>query len=242
MTEVHIHTYRTPTYLLSCAQDYRPGKPGYQQHIWQATLGIDAVVFTNHPGAADETSRPNYWAGNGVMPRAAQHKQVLVCMYHLPPNDPFPFSHAYFPRDAFDEVVEKNQWIFARKGDGFLALYSQYPYSWLQDQAGQTIEIHVNAADNIWICEMGDQSQWGSFAAFIQAISKADVDCHGMEVRYQSPSQGNIRFGWTGDFEVDGQEIALHDAPRFDNPYCQAEFLSPQITIQRAGQALVLDM
>ncbi len=35
--EVHIQTYRTPDYLLSCAQDYRAGKPGYQ-HIWQATL------------------------------------------------------------------------------------------------------------------------------------------------------------------------------------------------------------
>ena len=49
MTEVHIQTYRTPDYLLSCAQDYRPGKPGYQQHTWQATLGIDAVLFTEPP-------------------------------------------------------------------------------------------------------------------------------------------------------------------------------------------------
>ena len=71
MTEVDIQTYRTASYMLSCAQSYRPGKPGYQQHPWQATLGPDAVVFTNHPGSNDEIARPNFWAGNGIL-RAAQ--------------------------------------------------------------------------------------------------------------------------------------------------------------------------
>ncbi|MEZ4637924.1 MAG: hypothetical protein R2856_23690 [Caldilineaceae bacterium] len=97
MTEVHVQTYRTPHYMLSCAQDYRPGKPGYQQHPWQATLGIDAVLFTNHPGAEDEISRPNFWGGNGVLPKAVQHRNVLIAMHHVPADDAFPYSHAYFP-------------------------------------------------------------------------------------------------------------------------------------------------
>jgi hypothetical protein len=242
MTEVHIETYRTPAYLLSCAQDYRAGKPGYQQHIWQATLGIDAVVFTNHPGAADERSRPNYWAGNGVMPRAAQHEQVLVCIYHLPPDDPFPFSHAYFPRDAFDEVVERGHWICARKGDGFLALFSQHPYRWLQDQAGQTVELRVDAPDNVWVCEMGDRARWGSFDAFVKTVSDAEIRCQGLEVRYASPSLGPVRLSWEGEFEVGGRAIALHDSPRFDNPYSQCAFGAPQVTIQRGEETLVLDL
>jgi hypothetical protein len=242
MTEVHVETYRTPDYLLSCAQDYRPGKPGYQQHIWQATLGIDAVAFINHPGSADERSRPNYWAGNGVMPRAAQHENLLVCVYHLPPNDAFPFSHAYFPREAYDEVVEQGNWICARKGNGYLALYSQHPPRWLQDQEGCTVELRADAPDNIWICEMGDRAAWGSFDAFVEAVAEAEVDCQGMEARYVSPSQGAVRFGWEGPFEVGGQAVALHDSPRFDNPYCQCAFGAEQIAIQRGGEALVLDL
>jgi hypothetical protein len=242
MTEVHVETYRTPDYLLSCAQDYRPGKPGYQQHIWQATLGIDAVAFTNHPGSADERSRPNYWAGNGVMPRAAQHENLLVCVYHLPPNDAFPFSHAYFPREAYDEVVEQGNWICARKGNGYLALYSQHPPRWLQDQEGRTVELRADAPDNIWICEMGDRAAWESFGAFVEAVAEAEVDCQGMEARYVSPSQGAVRFGWEGPFEVGGQAVALHDSPRFDNPYCQCAFGAEQIAIQRGGEALVLDL
>jgi hypothetical protein len=242
MTEVHVHTYRTPHYLLSCAQDYRPGKPGYQQHIWQATLGIDAVVFTNHPGAEDETSRPNYWAGNGVMPRAAQERNVLACIYHLPAGDPLPCSHAYFPRAAFDEWVERAGWILARAGEGYLALYSQHPYRWLDDAEGQAVEVRVDAPDNVWLCEMGDASGWESFEAFCQAIAGAELRCQGLEVHYASPSLGPVRFGWEGAFEVGGREIALHDSPRFDNPYCQCAFLSPQLTIRRGEETLHLDL
>ena len=143
LTEVNIETYRTPDYLLSCAQDFRSGSSGYHQHIWQAPMGIDAVVFTTHPGSNNESLRPNYWAGNGILPRAAQYKNVVVCIYSVPPENPLPFlrselrggrnikadsvapsdkllpfTHAYFPRYAFDEVVEKKNWIFARKKNG----------------------------------------------------------------------------------------------------------------------------
>lgn len=46
LSEANIETYRTPDYMLSCALDYRKGAPGYQQHIWQATLGNKALVYT----------------------------------------------------------------------------------------------------------------------------------------------------------------------------------------------------
>jgi hypothetical protein len=222
LTKVHIETCRTADYMLSCAQDYRPGKPGYQQHTWQATLGIDAVVFTNHPGSDNETSRPNFWAGNGVMPRAVQHHNVLVCVYHLPENDAFPFSHAYLPRDAFDELVERDHWVCARR--------------WASDE-----EIRVDVPDNVWLCEMGDRAQWGTFARFVEAVTSAQVACDGLQVRFVSPSLGSVAFGWTGPLLVAGRPVPVHGYGRFDNPYCQNEFGAPEIVIHRADQALRLD-
>jgi hypothetical protein len=236
LTEVHIETYRTPAYMLSCAQDYRPGKPGYQQHIWQATLGIDAVVFTNHPGAEDETSRPNYWAGNGIMPRAVQHANVLVCVYHLPKDDPFPFTHAYFPREAFDELVERDHWVCARKGDGFVGLYSQRALRWASD-----VEVRVDVPDNTWLCEMGDRAQWGSFAGFVEAVTTAQVVCKGQQVRYVSPSLGDVAFGMTGPLLVVGQPVPVHESGRFDNPYCQCAFGADEIVVRHGEQMLHLD-
>ena len=204
MIEVNIETCRTPDYMLSCAQDYRPGKPGYQQHPWQATLGLDAMVFTSHPGALDESgaSRPNYWAGDVVLPRAAQYINVLICVHHIPAGDPFPFSHAYFPMAAFDEVVERGNWLFGRAGDGYVALYSQNPTRQPADGLHRGIERRVDSPDNIWICELGRRLQWGSFDAFVDAVAGSVVDCVGLQARYWSPSQGLVEFGWRGGLRV----------------------------------------
>lgn len=86
LSEANIETYRTPDYMLSCALDYRKGAPGYQQHIWQATLGNKALVYTNHPGGKNLRWSPNYWAGNEILPRAAQSKNVVICIYNTPAN------------------------------------------------------------------------------------------------------------------------------------------------------------
>ncbi|MBZ0299146.1 MAG: hypothetical protein K8J31_05375 [Anaerolineae bacterium] len=241
MTAVDIQTYRTADYMLSCAQDYRAGKPGYQQHPWQATLGVDAVVFTNHPGSDDEIARPNYWAGNGILPRAVQHQHVLICLHHVPADDAFPFSHAYFPREAFDDVMEADHWVCARKGDGYIALYSQTACHWRADENGKAIELRAAAPDNIWVVEMGDSSQWPDFATFVQTVTAASLECTGLDVRYQSPTLGWVEFGWQGPLRVAGAVIPLHDYPRFDNPYCQAEFGVKHYTIQQGGETIKLD-
>jgi hypothetical protein len=73
--EVNTVVYKTPDYMLSSAQDYRPGESGRQEHIWQATLGPDAVVFTSHPACMSAMRSP---AGLVLqcLPRA-QWKDVL---------------------------------------------------------------------------------------------------------------------------------------------------------------------
>ena len=53
LEEVNTYTYRTPDYLLSSAQDYRPGGLNGQIHSWQATFGADAILFTQHPAVPD---------------------------------------------------------------------------------------------------------------------------------------------------------------------------------------------
>ncbi|MDI7277363.1 MAG: hypothetical protein QME94_15405, partial [Anaerolineae bacterium] len=113
--EVNRVTYRTPDYMLSSAQDYRPGERGRAEHIWQATLGPAAVVFANHPACAtdDEAHRPGFWVGNQVLPRVAQWKDVLIAIHNLPEGDWMGFTHAYFPTCAFDEHVLREGWAFA---------------------------------------------------------------------------------------------------------------------------------
>jgi len=245
LSEANLVTYRTTHYQLSSAQDFRPGRPGYQQHVWQAALGPQAVVFTTHPGTDDEdgahTSRPNFWAGNRWLPRAAQHKNVLVCIHHVPAADPRPYSHAWFPRAEFERIEQHGSWAFAQKGSGYLALYASHPARWAEHgpYAGQ--ELRAAASDVIWICELGDETTYGSFDAFIQRIQAAEVRCEGLNVVYASPSQGELRFGWTGPLTVQGEPVALRAYPRFDTPYVSAQIGDRRYQVRFEGESLEWD-
>jgi hypothetical protein len=245
LSEANLITFRTPDYQLSSAQDFRPGKPGYQQHPWQATLSPDAVVYTTHPGTDDEsgehTSRPNFWAGNRWLPRVGQQRNVAVIIHHVPQDDPRPYSHAYFPRAAFDQVDVYGNWVFARKAQGYIALYSQHAARWAEQGTYAGIDLRAEAADNIWICEMGSAANSGSYENFIALMRAAPVSCSGLNVVYQSPSVGEVRFGWTGPLTVTGQEVALHGYPRFDNPYCQVELGQRRYPIRCGENELLLE-
>ena len=244
--EVNIYTYRTPDYMLSTAQDYRKGYGGDQQHIWQATLGPDAVCFTTHPAKLEGVT-PNYWAGSGLLPSAAQYKNLTVVIYNIKkipalyvPIRHF-FTHAWLPKDKFDEVIERDGWIFARKDDGYLALRSQKPCVWgtyrngdpkgLRKPLGSEEEIIADSAQNIWLCQLGRKADDGSFEGFIDAICSAELTFSGLSVEYQSPGIGLVRFGWEGSFSVDGVDVPLHDYPRYDNPFVQAEFDPNEIKV-----------
>jgi hypothetical protein len=43
-------------------------------------------------------------------------------------------------------------------------------------------------------------------------------------VVYQSPSQGEIAFGWEGPLRVRGEEVPITGYPRYDNPWAGVAF------------------
>lgn len=245
--EVNVYTYRTPDYMLSSAQDYRKGYGGDQQHIWQATLGPDAVCFTTHP-ARPSGRTPNYWTGSGTLPRVAQIKNVTIVVYRISkapalyfPNELF-YTHAWLPRDHFEETREEDGWIFARYGNGYLALFSQHPYEW-RDLPGedQNREIIVHEKNNIWLCECGRRQNDGDFSTFVQRIVQTPLFFRKSNISYHSPSLGKIEFGWKGPLRLDGQTISINNYPRFASPYAQAEFPPEQVTITLDENSLHLD-
>jgi hypothetical protein len=282
LNEVNTYTHRTADYLLSSAVDYRKGSFAAQVHTWQATLDANALVFTNHPfrplpETLDWSDRNleqgGYWTGEASIPRAAQHENVGVYLYapqwqqtNGPPLDYFrwqPFTHAYFPQDHFDEVVQEGSWTFGRKGDGYVALYSWRPTRFLVYDPtrfatnGMTLPFDLVAeggADNVWLVECGRAADWGSFAAFRAAIATASVSvtslgptqpngiAAGFDVAYESPSQGRVVFGWEAPFVVDGVEQPLSNFPRFDNPFSGVvEHGAIEMDIAYEGYGLHLD-
>ncbi len=245
--EVHVTTFRTPDTMLSSAQDWRPGMGGDQQHVWQATLGPDAVCFTTHPGPRSGRS-PSHWTGSASLPRVAQVRNVLLCLYSISRRPALyvanrkRYTHAWLPRDRFDEVREQAGWIFARRGDGYLALRARDPHRWQTapgEDAGR--EVIADGRTQVWICELGRRAEAGSFDAFVQRIADSRVVFGDRSVAYDSPSEGRLELDWEGPLRHGGRDIPLHDAPRYDTPYGGADFPSLELRIAHAGATLHLD-
>ena len=245
--EVNIYTYRTGDFMLSTAQDYRPGFGGDQQAIWQATLGPDAVCFTTHP-VVDAQATPDYWSGSGTLPRAAQIENVAIVIYNnakkpgLYVTETADFTHAWLPRDRFDELIERDGWFFARRNNGYLALWVSQPTHW-QTEPGDDQGRELIAAGRrcVWICELGRTATDGSFAEFVNRIAAAPVEVAGLGVTYTSPSQGRLKFGWTGPLVQNETPVALHDYPRYQNPFVRAAFPAERVTARHGNQQLTLD-
>ena len=237
-------TYRTPDYMLSSAQDHRPGQEGSREHIWQATMGPGALVFVNHPTCASvhAARRPNYWRGNGSLPRVAQWKDTLIAVYSLPEDDWMGFTHAYFPAHAFDEHVLQKGWAFARKGNAYLALTASRGLEWMTAGTHPYRELRSYGHQNIWLCQMGRKALDGTFAGFQESILSQDVAFEDRDVRLNTLRGEILAFGWEGPLVRDGETEPITGFHHFESPYGGAELPAEHMIIVLGEQALRLDL
>ncbi len=244
LTRVDTVTWRNRHAMLSTAQGYRPGCAGYQHHVWQATLDEHALVFTTHPGhgptdrAGDYRDGDRYWTGSATLPRAVQHGRVAVVHYRpgfAPPDldvlAGFAYAeetHAYVPTERFDEVVEGGGWVLAQRRDAYVALWCSAPTTWRDHDPAETwtgglterFDLVAPGVDTWWVCEVGDGDRWGSFPAFVERVTGAEVavSSDGERLHYVSPAEGRLEVSDDG-LRVDGTTVAVDGYPRMDNRF-----------------------
>lgn len=259
-----LYTYKTKDYMISCVQDHKKGKYGFQQHVWQANLGGKAVIFSNHPATDDYRGRPNKWAGNRIMPKTIQHKNVVISMYNtnvaMVPTYTY-HTHAYIPQEFLDETIEKDGWVFCRKDNGYAAIrpisgYTDWgeaninynPFMGLkkEDEDGNPLKVKnyeymATGRSNVWICEMGSKDENGSFEEFITAFEKATFKGDTYGISYESPSLGTITTGWSKPLTVGGEEIRTDYQMRYDNPWCECKRAALKLEISDGNSSLNLD-
>ena len=225
--------FKTPDAMLASAQDYRAGQAGRREHIWQATLGGDAVVFTNHPTSFSDADarQAGWWCGNGRLPRIAQHRDALIALYDLPEDDVLGFTHAFFPAYAFDEHMIEGGWAFGRVGEGYLALHATNGMTLAAtgDDAGR--ELRSAGLRNAWLCQIGRAAVDGSFDDFRRAILAGRVTADGLAVEWDTIRGERLAFGWTGPLLVDGKEEPITGFRHVENPYAMAEFPAERMEI-----------
>jgi hypothetical protein len=235
-------TYRTPDYILSSVQDYRPGEAGEREHIWQATLGAQNVVFVTHPGCASENDAhaPNFWLGNATLPRVAQWKDALIALYQLPEDAWLPYTHAYFPTFEFDEYVLRERTAFACKGEGYIALTAAQGLELVEEGRTAYRELRSYGKHNIWLCQMGRAKAEGDFKAFQESVLARRVILDDLDIEYQTLQGDILSFGWNKSFQCNGVEQPLSGFKHYENPFSTAELPCTEMEIRTADYLLRL--
>lgn len=236
-------TYKTPDFMLCSAQSYKPGERGYQQHIWQATLAPDAVVFTTHPACISEngSQRPNFWAGNATLPRVAQWHDALIAVYRIKDDDWLDFTHAYFPVFTFDEHVLQGGWAFGRKGKGYVALTAARGIELVTMGDSAYRELRSTGRKNAWVCQMGRAARDGDFAAFRRKVLALAITFGDLSSQLTTLGGEKLSFGWEGALQVNGQEQPITTSKHIENAYCVADWPADKIEIRHGTQKLRLD-
>lgn len=237
--------YRTPDYLLSGLQDHRKGEYESSTHVGQVTLGRkdgeqQAVIFWSCPLTCGEGSglRPDYWSGHITLPRVVQYRNVMALTWRL--TSPFAWmTHCFFEPARFAEVRFVNKWAFARVGQGYVGIYSQNGFAVgdFGQYAGR--ELICRARENTWLAECGREADWGSFDAFVAALTKSKVESRmstvegalGGALVYHSPSIGEFVTGWDVAPTVNGVPLQLHGYPLVDSPWATSAFGSGEMTL-----------
>lgn len=223
--------YKTPDAMLSSVQDYRPGLPGLQEHIWAATIGPETQVYVTHApnDATHSSARPNSWAGNRILPRVRQYDNVLLAHYRIPPDDPMGFTHAWFPISTMDEWTTAGPWIAGRRDDGYIALATEGGTRVLTTGPNAYQELRPQGPGTSWVCTVGRRATDGSFADFVAALGEPKF---GQTLEYRT-----MRLGWTGLFTVDGHPVDLgQNQLHLDNPLCRVPFGATELLVN--GQPL----
>jgi hypothetical protein len=242
--DVSTLTRRTPDYMLAAALDHRPGAAGIQEHLWQATLGPEAVVFTTYPGNSQEheSARPNFWAGSARLPRVLMADDALICAYDVSPAGGLGFTHAYFPTKAFDEYTVDGPWAFARVGRGYVAVWGDGDLRVTAAGPHTAQELRSVGPGRVWACRAARAAQDGEFAQFCRSMRARPPLIAEGRVGWHTPTGRALELAWRGPLTVDGQALDPTRFPHYDNLYTHTPLGAETMRIASPHAQLTLDL
>lgn len=114
-----LYHHKTRDHAMGSTAAYRWGDWGYQETLIHLRMGTDpnAQVWINHPGEVIHSGygRPSYWGGSASVPRVQQYRDLALVRFNGHPSQP-DFTHAWFPRAAFDASRVQGDMALAQAG------------------------------------------------------------------------------------------------------------------------------
>ncbi len=263
----NVYTYRNAHYSMSTDICKDVWLCGAQDHVWTANIAEELTLFTTHPagdGNGKYGASPGYWVGNGRRPMSVQHENVNITVYKLPQKKRLgesavcDITHAYVPRDLYDEFEFDGNTVFARKNGVFVALISDgslnyKPYN--PDSAngllkGRSLPDNSSLENGFDLCRKG-----GEYHSYVTELSDSDAETFeefkqrikhnrivfGSGCVCYKTNCGEISVSYDGKFTVNGK-TAQTKFDRYDSIFCKAKRKDKTIRINSLSHSLTLDL
>lgn len=219
---VNCATYRTKDYQVSGMVESEKGVSGAQVSPGQILLDGNIPIFATCFDNKSETTRPSYWGGQYRNPKTITYKNILAYIYNI--NDVVGYTHCYFPIKEFDEVKTLGKWLFGRKNEAYVAVYSLKPYIVTKEGSFKEKELLCMHKKNIWLLQAGNEKSFGSFEGFVKSVSNSKLSELKEDIIYESPDNGILELGWDRKCTINGSPIVHRDFPLIENNYAFGEY------------------
>ncbi len=190
-----VHVIRRDHYKISLLENYFPGSFGAQKNTLAVTLDNKTSFYINHPlrpcpkdGADifpfDTAAAPSYFGGYNIAPAAVAKEDTVLMIYRLPihrgtfaPCKIIRYTHAYFDRSRYDEVILKCNRLFARAGESYMAVLGR------NELELSSPDLIQKGRHTFWIVVLSDTDK-ESFTDFIKRIESIPVFFDGKQLRF----------------------------------------------------------
>lgn len=207
---VNLYLYKNADVLLSTAVGFKPYQPGYQEHIVQATIDETAQVFINHPGESHTygSGRPNFWAGNGVLPLAVQYKNVSILKYKIGKNYRIDYTHAYIPLSEFERYIGEKNVIVLEKDGAYIGVYANNGLSIQEKGPCQYKEFISPGRENVWVMKVVRSCSYENLDDFLKEFkSMAICMDEQQKVTVTDENENTYLIDTDDKFYVNGQTV-----------------------------------
>lgn len=227
-----------------------------------------------------DSDGPDWWTGTITQPRVMQMGNAAILAYNPKAFQLALFghrTHAWFPMEAFDPDlppadpaaarshipsrtpvpsrnvnVDSGAWIFgrARGGGGFIGLYSgQHPVV-TTDGDWAHKEIVAEGKRNIFIIQIGNADEFGSYEMFKERVLNARIHINGLhwqpsdfECSYDRPGGSRLELHYDDNqVRYAGAQVSDDEHPRYDNPYANVTWQQNRYVIEHRGHSLLHDI
>lgn len=204
-----LYHYKTAAYAIGSVASYRWHEWGYQETLLHLRLGTnpEAAIWINHPGEVIQFGfgRPSYWGGSGTVPRVQQYRGLAIIDFALRDDQP-DFTHAWFPRDAFDDSNIRGPLALARQGDGLVVLRGSGDLQPVGSGPSAAAELRLPGRRARWIVRVTDRADAADLNALAGRYSRlAAKDVDGGTIHLEDPEYGPVLFHPDGTVTAEGR-------------------------------------